>query len=74
MPTKIVVNCTTGVAEEVEMTDEEIAQKQADAEAFALEQQKREAEAQAREATRQAGLAKLIALGLTEAEAQVIVG
>ena len=36
MPTKIVVDCSTGISEEVELTAEEIAQMEADAAVFAL--------------------------------------
>ena len=35
VPTKIIVNCETGVSAEVPLTSEEIAQREADAAAFA---------------------------------------
>jgi hypothetical protein len=35
-PTKIIVDCSTGVTTEVELTAEEIAQREADAAAFAV--------------------------------------
>ena len=34
-PTKVIVDCSTGVSTEVELTDEEVAQREADAAAFA---------------------------------------
>lgn len=74
MPTKLVVNCETGVTEEVELTAEEIAQMEADAAAFAAEQVAREAEAAAKQAARESALAKLAALGLSEEEANAIAG
>lgn len=67
-PTKLVVNCTTGEQEVVELTDEEIAQREADAQAFAAEQAAREAELAAKEAAKASAKAKLAALGLTEEE------
>lgn len=66
--TKIVVNCETGVTEELPLTPEEIAQREADAQAWAAEQAEREAfEAAAAEAKASAQ-AKLAALGLTADE------
>ncbi len=43
MPTKLIVDCSTGVTTEVELTDEEVAQREASAAAFAAEQAEREA-------------------------------
>lgn len=68
-PTKIVVNCETGAVEELPLTAEEIAQREADAIAFAEEQAKRDAEAAAKEAAKADLLAKL---GLTEDEAKLL--
>jgi hypothetical protein len=34
-PTKLVVDCSTGITEEIELTDAEVAQRQADAQAYA---------------------------------------
>ncbi len=72
-PTKIVVDCSTGVTSEVELTNEEVAQMQADAEAYAEqkaaeEQAKAEAEAKALSAR-----TKLKALGLTAAEINALI-
>ena len=66
--TKIFVNCETGVTEELPLTAEELAQREADAKAFADEQAKRDAEAAAAEAAKANAQAKLAALGLTADE------
>lgn len=63
-----------GRTEERPMTAEEIAERDALAAEITAYAQQREAEEEAKESARQAGLAKLIALGLTEAEAQAIIG
>ena len=62
-PTKIVVDCSTGEVQELPLTAEEIAQREADAAAFAAEQAEREA-AEAKASAQ----AKLAALGLTADE------
>lgn len=67
-PTKLVVDCTTGEQSVVELTDEEIAQREADALAFAEQQAAREAEEAAKEAAKASAKLKLAALGLTEEE------
>jgi hypothetical protein len=69
MATKLIVNCETGEVSEVELTEEELAQREADAKAAA------EAEAirQAEEAEKAAKKAELLAkLGLTEDEAKLL--
>lgn len=71
--TKIVVNCETGEQTVVPLTAEEIAQREADAAAFAAEQAAREAEAQAAAEAKASGIAKLLALGLTEEEANALI-
>ena len=68
MPTKIIVDCSTGETTEVELTAEEIAQREADAAAFAAEQAEREAAEAAKAAAKASGEAKLAALGLTAEE------
>ena len=73
-PTRILVNCETGEQQEIPLTAEEIAQREADAAAAAAEQAAREAEVAAKQAARESALAKLAALGLTEDEAAAIVG
>ena len=71
--TKIVVNCETGVQEIIPLTVEEISQLEADAAAFAIEQAEREAEATATAEAKASGIAKLLALGLTESEANALI-
>jgi nucleoid-associated protein YgaU len=71
MTTKIIVDCSTGVVEEVELTEEELAQREADRLAFEAAEAEREAEA-AEKATQRAEI--LERLGLTEDEAKLILG
>ena len=67
-PTKLIVDCSTGVTTEVELTDAEVAQREADAAAFAIQEAEREAAATAKAAAKASGEAKLAALGLTAEE------
>jgi hypothetical protein len=74
MPTKLIINCETGEQTEVELTAEEIAQREVDAAAFAAEQAEREAAAEAKVALKVSAKAKLIAgQPLTAEEADVLV-
>lgn len=66
--TKVVVDCTTGEQTIVPLTADEIAQREADAAAFAEEQAAREAEAAAVAAAKESANAKLKALGLSDEE------
>lgn len=66
--TKVVVNCATGVAEVIELTAQEIAQRDQDAAAAAEERSIREAQEVAKAAAKAAAEAKLAALGLTTEE------
>jgi len=68
MPTKLVVDCSTGITTEVELTAEEIAQREADAAAFAVAEAERIAQEEAKAAAKAAAEAKLAALGLTAEE------
>ena len=67
-PTAIEVNCETGVVTERPLTAEEIAQREADAAAFAAEQAAKEAEAAAVAAAKASAESKLAALGLSADE------
>jgi hypothetical protein len=67
--TKIVVNCETGEVSEVELTAEEIAQREADRIAFEAEQEAKAEEERAK-ATAKADL--LERLGITEDEAKLL--
>jgi hypothetical protein len=74
VPTKIIVNCETGVSAEVPLTSEEIAQREADAVAFATAEAERVAAADALTALKASARAKLVAgTPLTEAEAATLV-
>jgi hypothetical protein len=68
MPTKLIVDCSTGVTTEVELTVEEVAQREADAAAFAEIKAAEEAAAQAKVDAKASAEAKLAALGLTPEE------
>ena len=72
--TKIVVNCETGVTEEVPLTAEEIAQREADAAAWAEQKAAEEAEAAAVAAAKQSAQEKLKSLGLTDTEIAALTG
>ncbi len=67
-PTKVIVDCSTGVTTEVELTNEEVAQRETDAAAYAVEQAARDAAEAAKAAAKASGEAKLAALGLTASE------
>ena len=67
-PTRIEIDCSTGIESIIELTDAEVAQMQADA-AAAAERQAVEDAAKAAEADAKASAqAKLAALGLTQEE------
>ena len=68
MTTAIEVNCATGEVTERPLTAEEIAQREADAAAYAVEQAEREAAQAAVEAARASANEKLSGLGLTAEE------
>jgi hypothetical protein len=67
-PTKLIVDCSTGVTTEVELTDAEVAQREADAAAYAAQKAEQDAAAAAKAAAKASGEAKLAALGLTAEE------
>ena len=72
--TKVIINCSTGEQTEVELTAEEIAQREADAIASAERKVAEEAEAQAKAELKASARAKLISgTPLTEEEAAVLV-
>jgi len=67
-PTRIEVNCETGVETIIELTDAEIAQLEADAAAWAAQKAEEEAKAAAEAEAKASAQAKLAALGLTPEE------
>ena len=71
---KVIVDCSTGEQTVVPLTAEEIAQREADAEAFAAQKAAEEEAAAAKEALKASAKAKLIAgQPLTAEEADVLV-
>jgi hypothetical protein len=69
MTTKLVVDCSTGAVEEVELTEDELAQRETDRIAF----EKAEAERVKAEAEKAAKKAELLAkLGITEDDAKLL--
>jgi hypothetical protein len=67
-PTKVIVDCSTGIETIVELTDAEIAQMEADAAAWAARKAEEDAAAQAAAEAKASAQAKLAALGLTADE------
>ena len=74
MATKLIIDCSTGVTTEVELTAEEVAQREVDAAAFAEAEAARQAEIEAKAAAKVSAQAKLKALGLSDAEVEALVG
>ena len=73
-PTRIEVNCETGVESIIELTDAEIAQREADAAAYAARKAEEEAAAKALADLKASAKAKLIAgKPLTAAEADTLI-
>jgi hypothetical protein len=70
--TKLVVDCSTGIATEVPLTAEELAQRETDRLAYEAQEAERLAAEQAKEALKASANAKLAALGLTADEIAAI--
>ena len=68
MPTKVIVDCSTGETTEVELTAEEIADLETARVAAEAERAEREAEAAVVAAAKESANSKLAALGLTAEE------
>jgi membrane protein involved in colicin uptake len=69
--TKIVVDCSTGEVSEIELTAEEVAQREADAKEHAEAKAQEEADKAAAEAAKADLLARL---GITADEAKLLLG
>lgn len=67
-PTKIITNCSTGVTEIIELTDEEISVAQSEAAAYSARQSELDILAEAKAEAKASAEAKLAALGLTSEE------
>ncbi len=65
---KVIVDCATGESTTVPLTEAELAQREIDTAAFEASEAERQAAEQAQEALKASANAKLLALGLTEAE------
>jgi hypothetical protein len=68
VPTKVIVDCSTGFVSEIPLTDEEMTQREVDAAASAIEQAEREAAEAAKADAKLSAQAKLQALGLSGEE------
>jgi hypothetical protein len=73
IPTRLVINCETGEREIIPLTPEEIAEREAMVAQALADRAAREAEETAKAQAKVSGIAKLLALGLTEAEANALV-
>ena len=69
--TKIVVDCSTGEVSEIELTAEEVAQREADAKAYADQKAAEEADKAAKAVEKAALLERL---GITAEEATLLLG
>lgn len=67
--TKIIVDCSTGAVTEIELTEEEVAQREADAAAFAAQKAEEESAALAKAQAKEALLERL---GMTAEEAALL--
>jgi hypothetical protein len=67
-PTKLVIDCSTGIESIVELTDEEIAQREIDAAQYAARKAEQDALEAAKAAAKASAISKLAALGLTAEE------
>jgi hypothetical protein len=70
--TKLVVDCSTGIATEVPLTAEELAQRETDRLAYEAQEAERLAAEEAKETLKASANAKLTALGLTADEIAAI--
>ena len=71
---KVIVDCSTGEVQELPLTAEEIAEREAQALIAAQEQAEREAAEAQKAQDRADAIATLTGLGLTEAQIQALLG
>lgn len=74
MATKVIVDCSTGTTTEIELTAEEIAEREAMAAEHAAQNAREEAELAAKAAAKQSAQDKLKRLGLSDSEIAAITG
>ena len=67
-PTKVIVDCSTGESTTVPLTEAELEQRELDRLAFEQAEAERKAAEEEKENLKASANAKLLALGLTEAE------
>jgi len=72
--TKLVVDCSTGIATEVPLTAEELAQRETDRLAYEAQEAERLATEEAKAEAEASAVAKLSALGLTAEEISALKG
>lgn len=72
MTTKIIVDCSTGEATEVELTAEEITERETMAAEYAVQKAAEDAAIAAKAAVKESANAKLVALGLTTEEIEAL--
>ena len=72
VPMKTIIDCSTGVVSEVPLTDEEMAQRELDAQKAEADRVAREAADKAKADAKASAEAKLAALGLTSDEVNAI--
>jgi hypothetical protein len=72
--TKLVVDCSTGIATEVPLTTEELAQRETDRLAYEAQEAERLAAEEAKETAKASAISKLTALGLTADEIAALKG
>jgi hypothetical protein len=73
IPTRLVIDCSTGERTIVPLTEAEIAEREAMAAQALADQAEREAAETAKANAKASGISKLLALGLTQAEAEALV-
>jgi hypothetical protein len=72
MTTKIIVDCSTGETAEVELTAEEITERETMAAEYAVQKAAEDAAIAAKAAVKESANAKLVALGLTTEEIEAL--
>jgi hypothetical protein len=72
--TKLVVDCSTGIATEVPLTAEELAQRESDRLAYEAQEAERLAAEEAKAVAEASAISKLTALGLTADEIAALKG
>lgn len=73
-PTKIIVDCSTGIETIVELTDAEMAEMEQNRLAFEAEQARLKTEQDAATAAKASAQSKLKALGLSDTEVAALIG